>query len=173
MLYRWMKIKVLLIALLLVAIPWLLIACQSPNSSSQIVTVDRAVSGNTIELNLAGQVQRVRLIGVNAPNLGQKPWGTAAKDRLNAMIQAANQKFSLELEPVEAKAVEGYRYGYLWQDQTLVNEQLVKEGQGLAATRYLQPKYERRFVRAQAYARLMAVGIWSHDAPLRSNPGGK
>jgi endonuclease YncB( thermonuclease family) len=35
------------------------------------------------------------------------------------------------------------------------------------------PKYERQFVRAQAYARLMAVGIWSHDAPLRSNPGGK
>jgi micrococcal nuclease len=173
MLYHWMKIRVLLIALLLVAIPWLLIACQSPNSSSQIVTVDRAVSGNTIELTLTGKVQRVRLIGVNAPSLGQKPWGTAAKDRLDAMIQAANQKFSLELEPVEAKAVEGYRYGYLWQDQVLVNEQLVREGQGLAATRYLQPKYERRFVRAQAYARLMAVGIWSHNAPLRSNPGEK
>jgi micrococcal nuclease len=150
-----------------------LVACQAPVSSKQMVTVDRAISGSTVELTLAGQVQKVRLVGVNAPSFNQKPWGAAAKDRLEAIIQEADRKFSLELEPTEPKGTGNYRYGYLWRDNTLVNEQLVREGQGLAATQYVLPKYERQFVRAQAYARLMAVGIWSHDAPLRSNPGGK
>jgi micrococcal nuclease len=163
-----MKISFLWVALL-----WLLVACQAPISSRQMVTVDRAISGSTIELTLAGQVQKVRLVGVNTPGFNQKPWGAAAKDRLEAIIQEADRKFSLELEPVEPKGVASYQYGYLWRNNVLVNEQLVREGQGLAATQYVLPKYERQFVRAQAYARLMAVGIWSHDAPLRSNPGGK
>jgi micrococcal nuclease len=163
-----MKISFLWVALL-----WLLVACQAPVSSRQMVTVDRAVSGNTIELNLAGQVQKVRLVGVNAPGFNQKPWGPAAKERLEAIIQEADRKFSLELDPVEPKVATNYRYGYLWRNNVLVNEQLVREGQGLAATQYVMPQYERQFVRAQAYARLMAVGIWSHDAPLRTNPGGK
>jgi micrococcal nuclease len=163
-----MKIIVVWVALL-----WLLVACEVPASSKQMVTVDRAISGSTIELTLAGQVQKVRLVGVNAPNFNQKPWGAAAKDRLEAIIQEADRQFALELEPTESKGANNYRYGYLWRNNTLVNEQLVREGQGLAATQYVLPKYERQFVRAQAYARLMAVGIWSYDAPLRSNPGGK
>jgi micrococcal nuclease len=163
-----MKIIVVWVALL-----WLLVACQAPVSSRQMVIVDRAISGSIVELTLAGQVQKVRLVGVNAPSFNQKPWGTAAKDRLETIIQEADRKFSVELEPAEPPGTSNYRYGYLWRDDTLVNEQLVREGQGLAATQYVLPKYERKFVRAQAYARLMAVGIWSHDAPLRSNPGGK
>jgi micrococcal nuclease len=113
------------------------------------------------------------LVGVNAPGFNQKPWGLAAKERLEAIIQEADRKFSLELEPAEPKVATNYRYGYLWRNNILVNEQLIREGQGLAATQYVLPQYERQFVRAQAYARLMAVGIWSHDAPLRTNPGGK
>jgi micrococcal nuclease len=166
--YHSMKISFLWAALL-----WLLVACQAPAPSNQLVIVDRAISGNTVELTLAGKVQRVRLIGVDAPSLGQKPWGPAAKDRLEAIIQAADKNFTLELVPAAPKAIENYRYGYLWHKKVLVNEQLVREGQGLAATKYLEPKYERQFVRAQAYARLMAVGVWSHEAPLRSNPGDK
>jgi micrococcal nuclease len=164
-----MKIRFLWAVLL-----WLLVSCQSPSSTDLVaVTIDRAVSGNTIELNLAGQLQRVRLIGVNSPSFNQKPWSTLARDRLEEIIQSADRKFTLELEPTESKVLANYRYGYLWHNNVLVNEQLVREGQGLAATQYVLPKYERQFVRAQAYARLMAVGIWSHDAPLRSNPGGK
>ncbi len=163
-----MKIIVLWVALL-----WLLVACQVPAASRQMVTVDRAISGSAVELTLAGQLQKVRLVGVSAPNFNQKPWGPAAKDRLEAIIQEADRKFTLELEPVEPKVATSYRYGYLWHNNTLVNEQLIREGQGLAATQYVLPQYERQFVRAQAYARLMAVGVWSHDAPLRSNPSGK
>ena len=163
-----MKIIVVWVALL-----WLLVACQAPTSTRQMVTVDRAISGSTVELTLAGQVQKVRLVGVSAPNFNQKPWGPAAKDRLETIIQESDRKFSLELEPTEPKVATKYRYGYLWHNNTLVNEQLIREGQGLAATQYVLPKYERQFIRAQAYARLMAVGIWSHDAPLRSNPGNK
>jgi micrococcal nuclease len=170
MLYRWMKTK--LWAVLLV---WCLSACQAGTSviSKVPVTVDRAVSGNTIELTLDGQAQRVRLMGINAPLLSQKPWGTAAKERLEALTN--NQQFQLELIAPEIKknastTESSTKYGYLWQGDRLINEQLIREGQGLADTRYVNSQYERRLVRAQAYARIMAAGIWSHDAPLRTDP---
>jgi micrococcal nuclease len=156
----------------LMGLLWLLVACQAPISEQQMVTVDRAISGSTVELSLAGQVQRVRLAGVKTPSFSQKPWGVAAQERLAAIIQESDQKFSLELDPAERKN-SNYRYGYLWRNKVLVNEQLIREGQGLAATQYVLPKYERQLVRAQVYARLMGVGIWSHEAPLRTEPGGK
>jgi micrococcal nuclease len=169
MLYHWMKTKILLVLL-----AWLLTACQTgpPTVSKVPVVVNRAISGNTIELTLAGQVQRVRLVGVNAPFVSQKPWGTAAKERLEALT--SSQQFSLELAAPETKkngsSTEKTKYGYLWQQDRLINEQLIREGQGLADIRYVKPQYERQLIRAQAYARIMAVGIWSHEAPMRNDP---
>jgi micrococcal nuclease len=170
MLYLWMKTRVWVVLLL-----GFLTACQAgmPLVSKVSVVVDRAVSGNTIELTLDGQAQRVRLMGINAPLLTQKPWGTAAKERLEALT--SNQQFQLELVAPEIKkkgstAESSTKYGYLWQGDRLINEQLIREGQGLADTRYVNSQYERRLVRAQAYARIMAAGIWSHDAPLRTDP---
>jgi micrococcal nuclease len=176
-----MRIRVL--ALLLVV---MLMACRSGSVVSDRVSVkvERAVSGNTVEV--AGD--RIRLVGVDAPRLGNKPWGPAARDRLNEIIKEAGSDFMLELDeksvaaPKDQPAADGdaepaveqrrstpdnYKYGYLWRGDTLVNAQLIREGQGVAVTKYA--KYEQQLVRSQYYARMMAVGIWSHVSPMRDN----
>jgi micrococcal nuclease len=171
MLYRWMtsKIWAMLLALLVTG----LTACQAatPPASKVSVTIERVVSGNTIEVNLSNQAQRVRLMGINAPLLSQKPWGTAAKEKLEALTAELPLQLELIAPEISKNGHESTnKYGYLWQGDRLINEQLIKEGQGLADTKYVSAQYERRLVRAQAYARIMAVGIWSHDAPLRTDP---
>jgi micrococcal nuclease len=160
--YLWMKIN--LIGLFL-----LLGSCQSVSLPpvKTPVQVDRAISGNTIELF---SKQRVRLIGLDAPSWEQKPWGTAAKERLDAIIQQHKHQLSLELETSDTKATDGRQYGYLWQNNRLVNEQLIKEGHALAVTKYVSPRYEQQLVQAQAYARLTGVGIWNQEAPMRTSP---
>jgi micrococcal nuclease len=160
--YLWTKIS-------LVGWCLLLVACQAPLTPpvKTLVHVNRAVSGNTIELL---DKQKVRLIGLDAPGWEQKPWGNAAKDRLDAIILQQKHRFWLELESGDTKASDGRQYGYLWQNDLLVNEQLIREGHALAVIKYASVKYERQLIRAQAYARLTGVGIWSHDAPMRTSP---
>jgi micrococcal nuclease len=147
----------------------LLGACQSATTSpvKNPVQVDRAISGNTIELSTK---QKVRLIGLDAPSWEQKPWGNTAKERLDAIIQQHNHQFSLELEASDTKATDGRQYGYLWQNNLLINEQLIREGHALAVTKYANPQYEQQLVQAQAYARLTGVGIWNPEAPMRTSP---
>jgi micrococcal nuclease len=150
---------------------WLLTACQfSPAPPAKVpVQVDRAVSGNTVEL---ADKRRVRLIGIDAPSLSQQPWGNAAKDYLDDIVQQADRQFLLELSPTDTDAgkADSRQYGYLWRNEVLVNEQLVRAGHALAMTKYVSPQYEQRLTRAQSYARLLAVGIWSHTAPMRTSP---
>jgi micrococcal nuclease len=160
--YHWMKTSLIGMCLLLGS-------CQSVTIPpvKTPVQVDRAISGNTIELS---SKQRVRLIGLDAPSWEQKPWGNAAKERLEAIIQQHNHQFSLELEASDTKAADGRQYGYLWQNNLLVNEQLIREGHALAVTKYASPHYEQQLVQAQSYARLTGVGIWNQEAPMRTSP---
>jgi micrococcal nuclease len=160
--YHWMKTS-------LIGLSLLLGACQPATIPpvQTLVQVDRAISGSMIELS---SKQRVRLIGLDAPSWEQKPWGTAAKERLDAIIQQHNHRFWLELETSNPKVTDGRQYGYLWQNNLLVNEQLIREGHALAVTKYVSPRYEQQLVQAQAYARLTGVGIWNQEAPMRNSP---
>jgi micrococcal nuclease len=166
--YLWMKINV---SAFLCVLCLCLGACQSTPVPpvKTLVQVDRAVSGNTIELS---DKQRVRLIGLDAPSWEQKPWGNAAKDRLNEIIKQQKNRFLLELEPspLITNSTDSRQYGYLWQNDQLINEQLIREGHALAVTKYASLRYEQQLVRAQAYARLTNVGIWNHESPMRTSP---
>jgi len=161
---------------------FLLVGCQSspvPTGRTVTVQVQRVVSGQTLDvLNPTQQtalIERVRLIGIEAPDLKQEPWGSAAKNRFEQMIsKTANQPLVLQpvsLEPdVQEKDSTGRWLAYVWYDGVLINEQLVKEGYVLAAPRLPNQKYDDRLARAQEYARLMGYGIWNLDQPMRLTP---
>lgn len=158
----------------------LLVGCQSNHFSNAInVQVQQVVSGHTIDvLNPARQpalIERVRLIGIEAPDLKQQPWGEAAKNRLEQKISGmTGQKIVLQpvfLEPdLQEKDSSGRWLAYVWHNDVLVNEQLVKEGYVLAAARSPNNKYDLRLVRAQEYARVMGYGIWNPKQPMRLTP---
>ena len=158
----------------------LLAGCQSsgiPNSIT--VQVQRVVSGQTLDVLNTNQqpplIERVRLIGIEAPDLKQHPWGAAAKNRFEKMIsKITGQQLVLQpvfLEPdVQEKDSSGRWLAYVWHDNVLLNEQLVKEGYVLAAPRSPNNKYDSRIARAQEYARIMGYGIWNPNQPMRLTP---
>lgn len=178
-----MRIKQLLTflkQLCIVCLCLLLVGCQSNRlSKGIIVQVQRVVSGQTIDvLNLAQQpalIERVRLIGIEAPDLKQQPWGEEAKNHLERTISGMKGQ-QLVLQPVllepdlQEKDSSGRWLAYVWHNNLLVNEQLVKEGYVLAAVRSPNHKYDSRFVRAQEYARVMGYGIWNPKQPMRLTP---
>lgn len=158
----------------------LVTGCQSNRISKAIeIEVQRVVSGHTLEvLDTTKQpplIQRVRLIGVEAPDLRQQPWGSIARNRLEEMItEQASQQPGVQTVVLEADVQETDSYGrwlaYVWCNGVLLNEQLIKQGYVLAASRPPNTKYDERLARAQEYARIMGYGIWNPDKPLHLTP---
>ena len=145
---------------------FLIQGCQSVSMPPGLqVNVVQVVSGQTLEVTGAGET-RVRLIGIEAPDLQQQPWGQAAKQRLQAMI--GDQPILLEFD-VQDKDSFGRRLAYVWQNGVLLNEKLVKEGYVLVL-RSPNHKYDQQLERAQEWARLMGQGIWQPEQPMRLTP---
>ncbi|RAM49503.1 MAG: thermonuclease family protein [Hapalosiphonaceae cyanobacterium JJU2] len=165
-----MKKIVILSCLLL-----LVVACQPRSKSLENAQVQvklaQVVSGQTLEvLGMGDQpnlISQVRLLGIDAPDLQQRPWGNTAKERLQALIKG--DSVTLEFD-VEGQDKFGRTLAYVWQDKVLLNEELVKEGQALFVGRSPNHKYDQRLERAQQWARIMGLGIWNPEKPMRFTP---
>ena len=153
----------------------LLVGCQSNLPPRGLtVQVQRVASGQTLEiLSPENQqlLEKVRMIGIQAPDLRPLPWGEIAKNKLTQLLQDSNGKFSSVILEGEGQEKDrfGRRLAYVWYNGILVNEKLVAMGWVLADTE-LAPKYGQRLARAQEYARVMGYGIWQPENPMRSTP---
>ncbi|MEA5581714.1 thermonuclease family protein [Nodularia harveyana UHCC-0300] len=154
----------------------LLVSCQAdyPTVSNQVqVKVARVVSGQSLDvLGMAEQpnlISRVRLVGIDAPDFRQRPWGEESRELLAQLIGDPTQPVTLEFD-VEAKDKNGRILAYVWQNQQLLNEEVVKQGYALFIGRSPNHKYDQRLERAQQSARLMGKGIWNPEKPMRIPP---
>ena len=156
----------------------LLVSCSSQPERTNLLAgkVTRVVSGQTVEVLLTGasEATRVRIIGIDAPDLRQSPWGEAAKQKLSELVIGLPIK--LELEDRQRDNPTGTlrdRFqrlnAHLWQNQTLVSQQLIKSGCVLANDSY-EHKYSKLLMESREYARLMGYGIWNPNLPMRYTP---
>ena len=151
----------------------LLVSCQPVNSpQGDTIAVQRVLSGQEFELQgISGEpdiTERVRLAGIAVPNLTQKPWGSAAKVRLEQMI--LNQSVVLESDRTPRTA-KGQRSVYAWLNGVLLNERLVAEGHAITVSNPPKSAYELRLSRAQDRARILGLGVWNPQDPMRQPPG--
>ena len=135
------------------------------------VKVERVISGQSIEIvdnfNPVPILQPVRLIGIDAPDLKQQPWGVDAKTELEKLT--LGREVLLEFDAQQKDSFDRL-LGYIWEDKTLINEELVKEGYVLASEKVPNIKYSDRLANAQEWARLMGKGIWNPERPMRISP---
>ncbi len=50
------------------------------------VRVEKIYDGDTIAAFVDGQFQKIRLIGIDAPEMEQRPWGRKAKECIEVLI---------------------------------------------------------------------------------------
>lgn len=165
------------IALLCLICCLVLSACQPRAPQGTAVQIQRVLSGQTVEWTDNSQqpptIRKVRLIGIEAPDWQQQPWSGEAKVALEKILgldsATADSPAILEFD-LEAEDDYGRSLAYVWKDGILVNEELAKQGYVLAVSRSPNTKYERELAYAQDYARVMGLGIWRSDRPMRQTP---
>ncbi|MBI4101209.1 thermonuclease family protein [Candidatus Microgenomates bacterium] len=134
---------------------------NQPGSHSVIEVND----GDTITVNINGKAERVRLIGIDTPELHhpEKPvqcFAEAARGFASNLING--NRVRLEADPEDDnRDLYGrlLRYVYL-PDGTLLNAEIIKQGYGFAYTHFPFVKLEE-FRTYETQAREQALGLWT------------
>ncbi len=125
--------------------------------------------GDTITIRMGGKEYRARLIGIDAPEFGQEPWGKLSREHLRKILKNLHWNVLVETDIVRYDKYNRLLI-YVWDDQkNLVNEQMVLDGYAVLFTIQPNSRYADRFVKAQASAREKNLGIWGPDG-LKERP---
>lgn len=139
----------------------------STSTAGRPVTVERAVDGDTVVVRIDGRTQRVRVLGIDAPEsvkpgAAVQPCGAAASDRAKAWVRE-HRSVRLERDPV---APDEDRFGRLlrYVEPTDGTRDLstVQASAGLARVKAYGQDLERlpELRRAQSGARNAGRGLW-------------
>ncbi len=150
-----------------------LAACgpASESGRSPQAQVLRVIDGSTLEVQRLDQPnaipEQVRLLGVEAPDLRQVPWGPDAQTQLSQWT--AGQSVRLEFSQ-PGRDRDNRLLAYVWQENILINEALAREGLALVSQQANGSPYERQLRYAQGEARTLGRGIWDPDQPMGTSP---
>lgn len=120
--------------------------------------VTRITDGDSIE---CGGIGRVRLIGMDTPELDQGRLGTLATQALARRLAVGD---TVALEPdIELRDRYGRLLAYVWAGGTLVNWVMVREGWAVVLTYPPNVQYVDWLAAAQRAARDEGAGLWAID----------
>lgn len=137
--------------------------------------VTRVSDGDTIEVNMDGNIERVRLIGIDTPETMEPDesvecYGQLASDFAHRLMD--NQAVRLEADPINTNR-DRYdrllRYVYL-KDGTFVNAEIIKQGYGFAYLSFPFTKADE-FETYQNQARDAKRGVWDSDCEIYDQNG--
>lgn len=157
-----MKIKELS-AILVLLLLILAIGCAAPTTH-----VTRVIDGDTIEVNIAGTIYKVRYIGLDTPELDDK------RAEFYALAQEATrynrQLVGGKTVRLEKDVSETDKYGrllrYVYIGDTFVNAELVRQGLAWAKPYPPDTKYQNYLEELETEARQDKIGIWAVPTPL-------
>ena len=136
-----------------------------PIKETEPARILRVHDGDTVSLSYRGRRYKVRLIGIDAPELGQRPWGFRSKEHLKELL---TERVSIEMD-VQGRDKYGRLLAYLRkEDGTLINEAMVEDGYAVLLTIPPNVKYVDELKEAQTEARHAQRGIWGEDGLTES-----
>jgi endonuclease YncB( thermonuclease family) len=130
--------------------------------------VVKVVSGDTIHVFVNGEVERVRYIGVVAPDPGDgspgsgDPLGREALLFNRGLTNAKNVR--LELDAVE-RDPEGRLLAYVWIGDVMANAEVIGYGFGQLVPGGPNVRHQEMLLRRQEQARAARRGIWKAVGP--------
>ena len=126
------------------------------------VTLASVTDGDTVRVRLAdGTIEKVRLIGINTPEIGEC-FADEATEAITVLL--IGEQFTMTSDVSDRDRYDRL-LRYLWLDDgTFVNESLVADGFALARDYPPDTTYTARLAAAQQRAETSGVGLWAPDA---------
>jgi micrococcal nuclease len=129
------------------------------------VTVVKVVDGDTIRVRFPdGTVERVRLIGIDTPEVvhPRKPvehFGREASEYTKKHLE--NKIIHLSYDQNKRDRF-GRLLAYVWINDTLYNNQIIRDGYAFAYTKFpFKDEYMEMFRESERYARINNRGLWA------------
>jgi len=127
------------------------------------ILVSRVIDGDTIEVQLRGRTEDIRLIGIDTPEtvhptVGVECFGPQASDFTKDRLEG--KRVRLEYD-VERRDRYGRLLAYVWIDGVMFNKTLVAQGFASVSTYPPNVRYVDRFLAAQRAARSSNKGYWA------------
>jgi micrococcal nuclease len=126
--------------------------------------VIRVVDGDTFMIDYNGVDEKVRLIGIDAPeskdpHSPKECFSQEASEYLSNLIDQKQVRITGDLTQADRD-----RYGrllrYAWVDEVFINENLIQEGYAFEYTYNTPYSYQKTFQRAEKIAREEKKGLW-------------
>ncbi len=149
-----MKHLILTILLVLIAT-----SCAQAAPSSNAV-VQRVIDGDTIVVSLNGADERVRLIGINAPERDEC-FGTEATEQLRVLLDHTQVTLQTDVDVYDDY---GRLLAYVYSDDSLINRELVSGGFALAQPYPPNTLHQSELDDAMTTAKQQEVGLWAVGA---------
>ena len=128
----------------------------SPGMQALVIDVQ---DGDSLLVDIGGREERVRLIGINAPERDEC-FGPESAAGLREIVDDAQVDIATD---VESRDQYGRLLGYVYVDGTLVNEELARRGYVLARAFEPNTALQDRIDDASREARDDQRGMWSPD----------
>jgi micrococcal nuclease len=145
----------------------LLMSCSSgvTTENEVLITILKVVDGDTVDISIDGQTERVRLIGVNTPETKHptKPIECFGPEASAYMTQLLPKGTIMRIErDTEARDRYGRMLLYLYRDSDnlFINLDLVTRGYGNPMSIEPNTFHRTDFVHAAALAEVANVGLW-------------
>lgn len=148
--------------------------CSERSFAAQKTAETRVVNvhdGDTVTLMIDGRMRKTRLIGIDAPEMNQRPWGRQAKEHLIDIMNHTNRLVNVETDEIKIDKY-GRSLVYLWTNTNeLINERMVLDGYAVLFTIKPNVRYRDKFSHAEQRARQEMKGIWGpkglKEAPVK------
>jgi endonuclease YncB( thermonuclease family) len=146
-----------LLALLLAGVLLLTPACAavSQPSGARVVSVG---DGDSIQVRQEGQLLRVRLACIDAPEQSQRPHGQQAHRELRQQLPIG----STVVLAVKATDRYGRTVAEVYRQNSNINLAMVEAGEAFAYPRHLHQCKGQDYLDAEQRARQRGGGIWQH-----------
>lgn len=130
--------------------------------------VIRVSDGDTLVVQIdPNRQEKVRLLGIDTPEMAQKPWGERAK----AFTESLALNKIVRLEPdVQPRDQYGRLLAYAYVGKTFLNYELVRQGYAMVLTYPPNVAHVETFTQAQELARKEGKGIWNPKDKLKQSP---
>ena len=131
--------------------------------TEDVYQVERVVDGDTL---LLSDRTRVRLQGIDTPETVKpdhpvEPWGPEASAFAKQFVGDGQVRLQFDRERIDQH---GRLLAYVWKDDRLLNEELLRAGLARAQLQYrYSQRMKRRFREAEQEAKRAHRGIWSRE----------